>query len=366
MPSSSAFSRLQSVPESFRTPGKKQGVAIKQVTSVDVADLAGVSIAAVSRAFTPGASISPATKERVIDAADKLGYHPNVIARSLNRRRSNLIGLLMSGWNNFGYVDILRSFCEKLEAQGYEVILKSVLERDRIEDCVRQLLQYQVAAIAVVSEVLPAATVSECARRSVPVVLVNRIGRGTGTSAVSLDGAQLGRRIADFFLKRGHRRIALLRGRDDIDFLDDTMAAIAGRVAESGRCKVTASLSGVLGYEAGRRCIAELSERQAKPDAVFCTADDTAVGVLDGARVDLGLRVPQDLSVIGNGSRAFASWAGHELTTVDYPSNEVIDDCLKILLPRLENPDLEPEVKLLKADLVVRSSTRDIPGGVPS
>ena len=341
-------------------------MAIKRVTSVDVADLAGVSIAAVSRAFTPGASISPATKERVIEAADRLGYHPNVIARSLNRRRSNLVGLLMSGWNNFGYVDILRLLCEKLEAQGYEVILKSVLERDRIEDYVRQLLQYQVAAITVVSEVLPAALVSECARRGVPVVLVNRIGRGTGTSAVSLDGVQLGRRIADFFLKRGHRRIALLRGRDDIDFLEDTMGAITGRVTASGSGKVTANLTGVLGYEAGRRCIAELCARQTRPDAVFCTADDTAVGVLDGARVDLELRVPEDLSVIGNGSRAIASWAGHELTTVDYPSNEVIDDCLKILLPRLKNPDMEPEVRLMKADLVVRTSTRDIPVEVSS
>ena len=341
-------------------------MAIKRVTSVDVADLAGVSIAAVSRAFTPGASISLATKERVIEAADKLGYHPNVIARSLNRRRSNLIGLLMSGWNNFGYVDILRLLSEKLEAQGYEVILKSVLERDRIEDYVRQLLQYQVAAITVVSEVLPAAIASECARRGVPVVLVNRIGRGTGTSAVSLDGVQLGHRIADFFVERGHQRIALLRGRDDIDFLDDTMGAITERVAASGNCRVTACLTGVLGYEAGRRCITELCERQTQPDAVFCTADDTAVGVLDGARVDLDLRVPEDLSVIGNGSRAVASWAGHELTTVDYPSSEVIDDCLKILLPRLENPDMEPEVSLLKADLVVRTSTRDIPLGVPA
>ena len=333
----------------------------KRVTSVDVAELAGVSIAAVSRAFTKGASISPATKQRVMEAADKLAYHPNVIARSLNQRRSNLIGLLMSGWNNFGYVDILRLLSEKLEAQGYEVILKSVLERDRIADYVRQLLQYQVAAVTVVSEVLPAAVAAECARRSVPVVLVNRIGRGTGTSAVSLDGVYLGHRIADFLVERGHQRIALLSGRSDIDFLVDTMGAVTGRVAESGSCEVTANLNGVLGYDAGRRCINELFDSERPPDAVFCSADDTAVGVLDGARIDLGLNVPKDLAVIGNGSRSIASWAGHELTTVNYPSKEVIDDCLKILLPRLENPDMEPEVTLLKADLVIRASTRDKP-----
>ena len=144
----------------------------KRITSVDVAHKAGVSVAAVSRAFTPGASIAPATKQKVMEAATSLGYQPNVIARSLNKRRSNLVGLLMSGWNNFGYVDILRRLTERLEAEGYEVILKSVLEPDQVQDCVRQLLRYQVAAITAVSEVVPAAMSVECSQRGVPVVLV--------------------------------------------------------------------------------------------------------------------------------------------------------------------------------------------------
>ncbi len=316
-------------------------------------------MAAVSRAFTPGASIAPTTKQRVMEAAKTLGYQPNVIARSLNQRRSNLVGLLMSGWNNFGYVEILRRLGERLEAEGYEVILKSVLDREQVEDCVRQVLRYQVAAIAVVSEVVPAAVAAECRERGVPVILVNRMGPGTGSSAVTLDGPYLGRRIADFLMARDHHRVALLRGRADIDFTSQVMDALTRRINASDHCQVIANLHDVLGYEAGRRTINEWSAQGQRPDAVFCSFDETAIGVMDGARFDLGIKVPRDLAVIGNGNRAVAAWASHELTTVDYPRDEVVDHCTRILLARLEKNELEPEVVLIKPDLLVRASTRE-------
>lgn len=336
-------------------------MATKRITSFDVANLAGVSVAAVSRAFTPGASIAPGTKKRVMEAAATLGYQPNVIARSLNKRSSKLVGLLMSGWNNFGYVDVLRLLSESLEAHGYEVMLRSVLDRDKIGEYVGQMLQYQVAALAVVSEVLPAAVAAQCTLRGVPTVLVNRVGHGSGNSAVSLDGVNLGNQIADFFIERGHRRIALLRGRTDIDFIDDVMHTITDRVKEDGSCEVVADVSDVLGYEAGRRCINDLFARSHPPDAIFCSYDHTAIGVMDGARFDLDARIPEDLSVIGNGNRASAAWKAYELTTVGYPSDEVVENAVRILLSRLQDPDLEPEAVLLKTQLIIRASTRERP-----
>lgn len=326
-----------------------------------MANLAGVSVAAVSRAFTPGASIAPATKQRVMEAAKTLGYQPNVLARNLNKRSSKLIGLLMSGWNNFGYVDVLRLLSERLEARGYEVLLKSVLDRENISEYVGQMLQYQVAALVVVSEVLPARVVADCTVRGVPTLLINRVGRGTGSSAVSMDGVNLGNRLADFFVERRHRRIALLRGRADIDFIDDVMNTMSDRIAASGSCEVIADLSGVLGYAAGRRCINNLFDGDKPPDGVFCSFDHTAIGVMDGARIDLGVSIPRDLAVIGNGNRTPASWGAHELTTVGYPGEEVVEKAVQMVLSRLEHPDQEPETNLLKADLIIRASTREKP-----
>jgi DNA-binding LacI/PurR family transcriptional regulator len=296
-----------------------------------------------------------------MEAAGTLGYQPNVIARSLNKRSSNLVGLLMSGWNNFGYVDVLRLLSERLEEHGYEVMLKSVLDREKIGEYVGQMLQYQVAALVVVSEVLPATVAADCTLRGVPTVVVNRIGSGTGSSAVSLDGINLGNRIADFFIERRHRRIALLRGRADIDFIDDVMNTITERAAASGSCKVVADLSGVLGYAAGRRCINNLFDAAEPPDGVFCSYDHTAIGVMDGARIDLGVSIPKDLAVIGNGNRSLASWGAHDLTTVAYPRDEVVEKAVQIILSRLEDSSLEPEAILLKTDLVIRASTREKP-----
>jgi DNA-binding LacI/PurR family transcriptional regulator len=103
-----------------------------------VANLAGVSVAAVSRAFTPGASIAAETKKRVVEAASTLGYQPNVIARSLNKSSSKLVGLLMCGWNNLGDVNVLRLISEGFEAHGYEVMLKSVPNREKIGEYIGQ------------------------------------------------------------------------------------------------------------------------------------------------------------------------------------------------------------------------------------
>jgi DNA-binding LacI/PurR family transcriptional regulator len=176
-----------------------------------------------------------------------------------------------------------------------------------------------------------------------------------------VDGTNLGNRIADFFIERRHRRIALLRGRADIDYVDDIMNMITERTTASGSCEVIANLNGVLGYEAGRRCINELFGQTEPPDGVFCSYDHTAIGVMDGARIDLGVSIPEDLSVIGNGDRAPASWGAYELTTVGYPRDEVVEKAVRILLARLEDPDLEPEAALLKTDLVIRASTRQKP-----
>ena len=114
------------------------------VTSFEVAALAGVSRSAVSRTFTPDTSVSPATRTKVLSAAAKLGYEPNVIARSLITRQSRLIGLVMAGWENPFYTAMLQQFSEKLQSRDYRLMLLTSTAPNDVDDSVRMLRQYQV------------------------------------------------------------------------------------------------------------------------------------------------------------------------------------------------------------------------------
>ena len=142
----------------------------KQITSYEVAGLAGVSRSAVSRTFTPGASVSAKTKEKVMSAADELGYRPNVIARSLITKKSQLIGLVMSDWLNPYYTAMLKSYSEKLQDANYQVILATVNKGRDVDASIKFLMQYQVDGIIIVSASPTIETAALCVQKNTPIV----------------------------------------------------------------------------------------------------------------------------------------------------------------------------------------------------
>jgi DNA-binding LacI/PurR family transcriptional regulator len=183
-----------------------------KVTSHEVAAAAGVSRSAVSRTFTPGASVAPRTREKVLAAAGKLGYRPNALARSLIVRRTQLIGLVMAEWENPFYTRMLRLFSERLQAEGYQLVLLTSNTEADADDAVRRLLQYQVDGVIVVS----ARPSDSCGQR----VRCQRNASGPGQPAdgrsphVQRDLRQPPHRrdIVALLAGGGYRRFALLRG----------------------------------------------------------------------------------------------------------------------------------------------------------
>ena len=152
----------------FHSVAKASAKRHGKVTSHEVAALAGVSRSAVSRTFTPGASVSAATREKVQAAAAKLGYRPNALARSLIVRSTQLIGLVMAEWENPFYTRMLRQFSERLQAEGYQLLLMTSGTESEVDDVARRLLQYQVDGLIVVSARPSAAFVTECEASGVP------------------------------------------------------------------------------------------------------------------------------------------------------------------------------------------------------
>lgn len=330
---------------------------LPKVTSHEVAALAGVSRSAVSRTYTAGASVSPVTREKVLTAAARLGYRPNALARSLIVRRTQLIGLVMAEWENPFYTRMLRLFSERLQSEGYQVVLITSNSEADADQAVRRLLQYQVDGLIVVSAKPSAVAMDECTRSGTPLVLVNRQTAGPGASSVTCDNGQIGKDIVDLLAAAGYSRFALLRGDPTVITGVERNAAIRESIAVAG-ARVVVDVNGVFGYDAGRQAIRDIWQGAERPDAAICSSDLTALGVLDGARTDLHLAVPGELGVVGLGDIPQASWSAYQLTTVHLPIDEMIDLAVLDLLSRLSDPELEPRPMLALARLVRRSSTR--------
>jgi DNA-binding LacI/PurR family transcriptional regulator len=146
------------------------------VSSVEVARLAGVSQAAVSRVFTPGASVSDEMRQKVMAAAKQLGYRPNAIARSLNQRSTHMIGLVMVRFMNPFYARLLQEFTAKLQALGYWTLLLNIAHGDELEQALPLALQYQVDGLIITSAMLSSHLAEECAGRRGPST--HRLHRG--------------------------------------------------------------------------------------------------------------------------------------------------------------------------------------------
>jgi LacI family transcriptional regulator len=329
-----------------------------KVTSHEVAAAAGVSRSAVSRTFTPGASVAPRTREKVMAAAGKLGYRPNALARSLIVRRTQLIGLVMAEWENPFYTRMLRLFSERLQAEGYQLVLLTSNTEADADDAVRRLLQYQVDGVIVVSARPSGAAASECAANGTPLVLVNRQTAGRRTSSVTCDNRRIGEDIVALLGGTGYRRLAIVQGDPTAITGAERTEAIHSSVARLRGARIVAELNNTFGYDEGRRAIRDLWQQADRPDAVICSSDLTALGVLDGARTDLRLDVPAELGVVGLGDIPQASWTAYQLTTVHLPIDEMIDLAVKDLLARLADPDRRPRPMVAIAEIVRRASTR--------
>jgi DNA-binding LacI/PurR family transcriptional regulator len=184
------------------------------VTAFDVARLAEVSQSAVSRAFTPGAAVAESTRQRILEAAKKLGYRPNAIARSLITNRSRIIGVVVSYFDNQFYPLVLELLSKELQLRGYHLLLFCTDSGDA-DNLMHEILQYQVDGIVMASTTFSSPLARSCSEAGIPVVLFNRTARNSPSSTVASDNIAGGRLVADLLCAAGHRRIAYIAGLED-------------------------------------------------------------------------------------------------------------------------------------------------------
>jgi DNA-binding LacI/PurR family transcriptional regulator len=336
----------------------RSGQHRRAVTAHDVALRAGVSQSAVSRCFTPGASVSEATRAAVLAAAGELGYRPNLIARSLITRRSRIIGMAVGYLHNQFYPAVLEAMSARLQALGYHLLLFTAPLSGDADPLLEDILRYQVDGLVLASTTLSSRLAAACAASGVPVVLFNRTIRdGRGVDSVTGDNRGGAKRIADFLLAGGHRRLAFVAGIEDSSTSRDRERGFRDALRAAGAAP---PLRVVGGYDMAQASEAAdaLFARDDRPDAVFCASDHMAIAVMDRARFRHRLRVPDDVSIIGFDDAVPAAWPAYSLTTFSQPVEGMVSSAVDALVSRLEGDDAPPRRIVVPGELVVRGSAR--------
>lgn len=333
-----------------------------QATSQDVARLAGVSQSAVSRCFTAGASVSEAMRDKVQEAARKLGYQPNAHARSLITGRSRIIGLVLSHIENLFYPAVLEQLAQRLQQDGYHLLI-FISDGHNADDLVGEILQYKVDGIVLGATTLSSALAQRCADASIPVVLFNRImaeGSAGSVSSVRSDNVGGGREIARFLVAGGHRRIAYLAGREDSSTNLERERGFREGLAEAGQ-RIYARAIGNYDVLQARQATRDLfAQAEQRPDAVFVASDQMAIAVLDTLRHELGLAVPQQVSVVGFDNVPQAAWESYALTTFEQPVQPMVEATVELLQSYLRGGAM-PNTRniVIAGQLVLRGSCQN-------
>ena len=322
----------------------------------DVARIAKVSLSAVSRAFTPGASVAPKTRARILAAADQVGYRPNQIARSLMRGRSNMVGVGVGNLANPFLSAALDELTLKLTRASLRVLLFTTTDASFVEAPIDEILQYRLDALVLLAAAPSESLLDECARAQVPVVLFNRRGGPESlASGVSGDNEGGGRSIAAFLAAGKHKRFAYIAGIEASQASRERGKGYCDFLLQHGHGEPLVEL-GNHTYDGAAAATRRLLLRTDPPDAIFCANDLMAVATIDVARSEFGHDIGRQLSVVGFDDIAMAKWPSFSLTTYAQSTAAMVDATVTLVQNARVGGD--PADRVIPGSLVIRGSAR--------
>lgn len=345
----------------------------KKASVKDVAALASVSLGTVSNVVNAPERVSAATRERVEQAIATLGWVPNESARSLRVGRRRIVAVVVLDIGNPFFTDLVTGAEDAVAGRGYAIQVGSSRQDARLES--RQLATFEQQAVSGVL-LAPIRGAGEAVRRllgaGVPVVLLDRAGHQTEFCSVSVDDVEGGRLAVAHLVAQGHERIAVVGGQGDLAQVADRRqgAALAAAGRPGVRLTVVPTLQ--LDVESGVRAAEQLVRVAAaeRPTAVFALNDLLAIGLLQGV-VTAGLRVPEDVAIVGYDDIAFAAAAAVPLSSVRQPRHELGRRAVELLFDELDAagrgvPHEHEQVRFTPELVVRRSSAARRVAGVVS
>lgn len=326
----------------------------------DVARLAGVSVGTVSNVLNKPDEVSAESIVRVQAAIDELGYVRNDAARRLRAGISTTVGFVVLDGQNPFFNEVVRGSEDEASKNGIAILVGNTDEDSRREGMYLDLFEEQRVRGVLIS---PYGDINDRLQRlksrDIPVVLVDRINVEGRFSSVAVDSVAGGQMAAQHLIDTGRRRIAFVGGPFDIRQVRDRLegARVAAENSDHDvdiEVVTTSALTVSEGVVAGARLLER--SRHARPDAIFAANDLVALGVLQSL-VAGGVRVPDEISLIGFDDIAFAAAAAVPLSSVRQPSRMIGQTALRILLEEADDPSLIPRQTAFRPELVIRKST---------
>jgi LacI family transcriptional regulator len=326
-------------------------------TIYDVARLAGVSTATVSRSLNGTGQIAPGTRAAIDAAVEQLGYRPNTIARSLVTKSTQTIALLLPDITNPFYAALVSGIQQRALEAGYTMLLCTTEgDPEREEQYLSVLRAKQVDGALVDGLVLPPDRVARFVADGFPIVCLDRDVDSASVPLVQVDN-RLGAKLAtEHLLSLGHTRVAHVAGAPELGISEQRVAGYREALAEAGiepdpALVAVGSFTVEGGYEAAKSLLADGS-----PTAVFAANDLSAIGVLN-AIAESGRRVPADVSVVGFDDLHLSAYTTPPLTTIHQPALEIAERAMQLLLDLSNGRKVRRLRHVLEPALVVRGST---------
>jgi len=321
----------------------------------EVARLAKVSTATVSRTINGSDKVTPATKERVQRAIEQLGFYPNTWARALGSGRSSLYGLIISDITNPFFPELVKSFEDIAVQYGQEVLVANTnYDAARMEVCVSRMLQRKVDGVAIMTSEMDERLITEFRSRAIPLVFLDTGTVGSLTSNIVVDYAAGVDAAVEHILGLGHREIAFISGPMTLRSARLRREEFVASLERSGM-GAGMTEEGNHQVDGGHAAMARLLQRERRPTAVLASNDMTAIGAL-GAIHERGLRVPEDLSLVGFDDIQISAFTQPALTTVRLSREEIARVAFRALFSARQEGGKGTESRVRPA-LVVRQST---------
>ncbi|MEC5180581.1 LacI family DNA-binding transcriptional regulator [Arthrobacter sp. CG_A4] len=301
-------------------------------TSRDVARLAGVSQPTVSRALRGDPRVTAETRRRIAEAAQALSYVPSQMGRSLSTQATHRVAMV-ADLSNPLYPLIVPPIHDALAARGYRMVL--LAEREDDSAGYSPLLDRSVDGVLLTTTRRESTLPFELNQRGIPTVMLNRIGGMVDTDSVVADNLGAGRVAARMLVLAGHREIGLIAGPGEASTSTDRETGIREALADAGiALRSSHVVRGWFGHDSGDAGMRRLMALEDPPKAVVCVSDSVAIGALNAAR-DLGLRVPEDVAMVGIDDVPTSGWPICDLSTVSIPLPQMAQDAANLLVDRL-------------------------------